>query len=246
MIHLTDIERKDLRKRQREEKNKQLYIRITVLLMLDSHFSIPQIEASLGIDQTTVNRYINAYKDRGLSQYLRLNYVGYEGKLTPTEIAQLDKELQDYLYINTYEVIDFIKTHFGKSYTPSGASVLLHRMGFTYKKTKHEPSKADTAKQTAFLNEMTAFLAEIEYNSESAVAYFVDAVHPAALSLPSFLQTRTPPRTARFSLQTETHYSHVSRRASATTTSIITCWQNRSNRFKKIQFEHPLSIEPII
>lgn len=178
MIRLTDIERKDLRERQRKEKNNQLYIRITVLLMLDSHFSIPQIEGSLGIDQTTVNRYINAYKEAGLSQYLTLNYVGYEGKLTTLELSELDKELQTFLYINTYEVIDYIKSQFGKTYTPSGASVLLHRLGFTYKKTKHEPSKADTAKQTAFLSEMTALLDEIEYNSESAVAYFVDAVHP--------------------------------------------------------------------
>lgn len=178
MIRLTDIERSDLRKRQREEKNKQLYIRITVLLMLDSQLSIAQIETSLGIDQTTINRYIHAYEDMGLVKYLTLNYVGYEGKLTPPEIAQLDKELQDYLYINTYEVIEYIKTQFGKTYTPSGASVLLHRMGFTYKKTKHEPSKADTAKQTAFLSEMTTLLDEIEQNQEASVAYFVDAVHP--------------------------------------------------------------------
>jgi transposase len=178
MIQLTEIERADLRQRQRKEKNNQLYIRITVLLMLDNHFSIPQIERSLGIDQTTVNRYINSYKEVGLSKYLTLNYVGYEGKLTTTELEQLDKELQDYVYINTYEVISFIKTQFGKTYTSSGVSVLLHRLGFTYKKTKHEPSKADTAKQTAFLSEMTAILDEIEYNSESSVAYFVDAVHP--------------------------------------------------------------------
>jgi transposase len=117
MVQLTEIERADLRQRQRKEKNNQLYIRITVLLMLDSHFSIPQLERSLGIDQTTVNRYINSYKEVGLSKFVTLNYVGYEGKLTVTELEQLDKELQDYLYINTYEVIDFIKTQFGKTYT---------------------------------------------------------------------------------------------------------------------------------
>jgi transposase len=146
--------------------------------MLDSDFSIPQIEISLGIDQTTVNRYINSYKAIGLTEYLTLNYVGYEGKLTTTELLQLDNELQEYLYINTYEVIEYIKTQFGQTYTPSGVSILLHRLGFTYKKTKHEPSKADTVKQTEFLSEMQTLLADIEYNSEASVAYFVDAVLP--------------------------------------------------------------------
>lgn len=178
MIVLTDIERKDLRQRQRKEKDNHLYIRITVLLMLDSNFSIPQIAISLGIDQTTINRYIHKYQEEGLMRYLTLNYVGYNGKLTEAQLAKLDKELQEYLYINTHEVLDFIKSEFGTTYTPSGVSVLLHRLNFSYKKTKHEPSKADTAKQTAFLSEMTAILAEIEQNPDTSVAYFVDAVHP--------------------------------------------------------------------
>lgn len=178
MITLTDIERTSLRKRQRTEKNNHLYIRITVLLMSDSGFTVHQIETSLGIDQTTINRYMNKYQELGLSKYLSLNYVGYNGKLSATELTKLDKELQEYLYINTHEVINFIKREFGKTYTPSGVSVLLHRLNFSYKKTKHEPSKADTAKQTAFLSEMIATLDKIEQNPNTTVAYFVDAVHP--------------------------------------------------------------------
>lgn len=178
MIALTDIERNELRARQRREKNNQLYIRLTVILMLDSGLTIPQIENSLGIDQTTINRYIHKYEDIGLAKYLTLNYVGYEGKLTATELTQLDKELQEYLYINTYEVIDYIKRTFKKTYTPSGVSVLLNRLGFSYKKTKHEPSKGDSAKQAEFLDKMMAILNEIEQKPNTSVAYFVDAVHP--------------------------------------------------------------------
>ena len=89
MIQLTDIERQDLRQRQGKKKNNLLYIRITVLLMLDSHFIIPKIEISLGIDQTTVNRYIKTYKELGLSAYLKLNYVGYGGKLPPNRNIQI-------------------------------------------------------------------------------------------------------------------------------------------------------------
>ena len=178
MLQLTTIERERLQVLQKREKNNSLYIRITVLLMLDDQFSISQITRSLGLDQTTINRYIHTYQEQGLDAYLTLNYVGYSGKLTDEQEAQLDKELQEYLYINTQEIIDFIQKEFGATYCPSGVSRLLHRMGFSYKKTKHDPSKADKAAQKAFLEEMLLLLDEVKDDSEDSVAYFVDAVHP--------------------------------------------------------------------
>ena len=178
MLQLTTIERQRLEALQKREKNSSLYIRITVLLMLDDQFSISQITRSLGLDQTTINRYLHIYQEQGLEAYLTLNYVGYSGKLTDEQEAQLDKELQEYLYINTQEIIDFIQKEFGATYCPSGVSRLLHRMGFSYKKTKHDPSKADKAAQKAFLKEMLLLLDEVKDDCEDSVAYFVDAVHP--------------------------------------------------------------------
>jgi transposase len=178
MIRLTDIERADLRAHQKRERGSDLYIRITVLLMSDCGFSVSDIEQSLGIDQTTVNRYFRLYESVGLEQYLTFNYVAYEGKLTASETAILDKELQDYLYVNTYEVIAFIKREFGKDYKPSGVSKLLHRLGYTYKKTKQESCNADPVEQTEFLQEMTQMLDKIEAQQAESVAYFLDGVHP--------------------------------------------------------------------
>ena len=178
MLQLTTIERQRLQALQKREKNNSLYIRITVLLMLDDQFSISQITRSLGLDQTTINRYLHIYQEQGLEAYLTLNYVGYSGKLTDEQEAQLDKELQEYLYINTQEIIDFIQKEFKATYSPSGVSRLLHRLGFSYKKTKHDPSKADKAAQKAFLKEMLLLLDEVKDDCEDSVAYFVDAVHP--------------------------------------------------------------------
>ncbi|MBL7814569.1 MAG: IS630 family transposase [Saprospiraceae bacterium] len=186
MISLSDIERFELRKLQKKERHSSLYIRITVLLMSDSGFSVEQIEQSLGIDQTTVNRYFRMYESVGIESYLTLNYVGYSGKLTKSEIAILDAELQNFLYTTSYEVIAFIEEKFGKTYQPSGVTTLLNRIGFSYKKTKQEPSKADTAKQEAFLAEMTTILEDVAQNPETAVAYFVDAVHPQHNTRPDY------------------------------------------------------------
>jgi transposase len=186
MLKLTDIEREHLRRLQQRERGSDLYIRITVLLMLDSGFSVSDVELSLGIDPTTVNRYLNKYKSEGLDTYLTLNYVGYSGKLTASQEAELDKELQDYLYINTYEIIDFIQTKFGQTYSPSGVSTLLARLGFVYKKTKQELCKSDSTVQTEFLTKMTTILTEIEQNPEKGVAYFVDGVHPQHNTRPDY------------------------------------------------------------
>ncbi|NJN77736.1 MAG: winged helix-turn-helix domain-containing protein, partial [Saprospiraceae bacterium] len=49
---------------------------------------------------------------------------------------------------------EFIQKEFDTTYCPSGVSRLLHRLSFSYKKTKHEPSKADKAVQKAFLEQM--------------------------------------------------------------------------------------------
>lgn len=117
MLELTTIERERLQVLQKREKDNRLYIRITVLLMLDDQFSISQIRRSLGLDQTTINRYIHIYQEQGLDAYLTLHYVGYTGKLTEEQEGQLDKELQDYLYINSQEIIDFIQKTFGETYT---------------------------------------------------------------------------------------------------------------------------------
>ena len=59
MLQLTKIERERIEVLQKREKDNRLYIRITVLLMLDDHFSISQITCSLGLDQATINRYIH-------------------------------------------------------------------------------------------------------------------------------------------------------------------------------------------
>jgi transposase len=178
MLTLTEQDRSTLRLRQKTETNKQVYVRITVLLMLDLNLSISTICACLNIDQTTINRYINAYKEQGLSDFLTLHYVGYGGKLSESEEQVLNDVLQKDLHINSQQIITLIETQFGKTYTPSGIAKLMERLDFVYKKTKHTPSKANIQAQEAFLAQMLDIFADIEADEGDSVAYFVDAIHP--------------------------------------------------------------------
>ena len=103
----------------------------------------------LGVDLSTVYRYVSLYKVKGLD-FLQTNHEGYSGKLDDDQILQLTSELQSKLYLTSDEIIDWVVVQFGILFTKNGMVKLLHRIGFSYKKTKQVPCEV----------------------------YFMDAVHP--------------------------------------------------------------------
>lgn len=175
MIQLDEDTRRRLRKLQRTNKDKTIFVKVTVLLMLDQGFSPESIANSLGIDQSTLFRYQSAFKDNGLDSYLGNRYVAYSGKLSQEQEGLLVEELTDNLYISSKEVAQYIWHNFSVKYTCKGVVKRLHRLGFVYKKTVAVPSKGDAEAQGKFLEE---FQALIDGLSPSEVVYFNDGVHP--------------------------------------------------------------------
>lgn len=176
IFSLTSREREELRTLQRKNRDKKIYIRVTVLLMLDSGFSREQIASALGIDPSTISRYKDKFRQsKDLEAYLSDNYLAYSGKMTKKEEAILAKELEDNFYRTTYEIAEYIEKHFKKSYSPTGLAPLLHRLGFTYKKTSLEPGKANIDEQQSFARQMVKDI--IEQPTDEA-SYFIDGVHP--------------------------------------------------------------------
>ncbi len=164
-----------LRLEQRKAKDRRVYIKVTVLLMLHNQCSMQLIAESLGIDDSTVYRYRQAYMSLGLEGYLITAFLPYSGRLSDAEEIFLKEELESNLYISSQEVADFIQRTFGVQFSNSAVVKLLNRLGFVYKKTKSVPSKACAAEQEDFLKEMEALLAQ---KTDNQVVYFNDAVHP--------------------------------------------------------------------
>lgn len=180
---LPEKERALLREIQRNEKYKRDYVKVTVLLMLDLGETPPKIALFLGIDDSTVYRYLENYQTNGLDKYLENNYLGYWGKLNSFQLARLKRELKSKLYENAKEICEFIEGEFGVRYEAEGLVPLLHRIGFEYKKTKQVPCKADAVAQAKFIEEFKQTQASQE---EDEVSYFIDAVHPTLNSEPSY------------------------------------------------------------
>ena len=145
--------------------------------MLHRQLSIEDIEVSPGIDDNTIRRYVNGYRERGLKRYLEDGYLPYCSKLTEEQEAQLVMHLDEFLYPEAGAICAYVRQTFGVDYTVSGMTDLLHRLGYMYKKSRAVPARAEEATQVAFLEEqLLPRLAKVERGE--AVIYFADGCHP--------------------------------------------------------------------
>ena len=127
------------------------------------------------IFQLTLRRYVEKFKTKGISGLLEFHYIGGRSQLN---ILQ-QNELKSYLKINTQtkakDIVLYIKKQYKISYSVIGVTKLLHRLGFSYKKPKVIPGKADYDKQKEFLNTYKEIKSELKNNDQ---LYFLDSTHP--------------------------------------------------------------------
>jgi hypothetical protein len=69
----------------------------------------------------------------------------------------------------------YIKEQFGVTYTVAGLHKWLHRNGFSYKKAKGLPHKANAELQKQFVEQYNALKQEVD---DKEPILFIDAVHP--------------------------------------------------------------------
>ena len=118
-----------LKELQRNEKYKKDYVKITTLLMLDLGCGFDLVGKSLGIDSSTVRRYLNTYVNVGLDNYLESNYHINTGKLSEDQKNLLKLELVENLHLTSQSICNWIKVEFDLIYTAEGLVSLLHRLG---------------------------------------------------------------------------------------------------------------------
>lgn len=173
---LTISDRDSLRKFQRNVSDRSAYVKVTTLILLDKGLDISEISDYLGIDDSTIYRYVSSFQKDGLGIYLETDYQGYWGRLSSSQITELRQELKTNLYIDSKQVAEWVETRWSITYTASGMVDLLNRIGFTYKQTKCVPCEADAEKQEAFIEQLNHLLKQTIDNE--SVIYFADGVHP--------------------------------------------------------------------
>jgi len=173
---LTKEEIVSLKDAHRLVANKRIADWIKAILMVDDGYGYGEIERVLLLNESTVRRAIKRFKKRGVNGLLETKYIGGNNKLlTNAE----EKQIKVFLEINTQqttiEIRDHIKTVYQVKYSLSGVTKLLHRLGFTYKKPKIIPGKADLKKQDKFIKKYNRVKENLRENDR---IYFGDASHP--------------------------------------------------------------------
>lgn len=156
-------------------KIKRNYIRYTILLMLDDGLTFEQVSRFLGISGKTVQRVVELFKESGIDGVSTLNYKGRSPYLSEKQEHILRKELRGYLHKDTKEIQRFIERRFKIQMTRSAIAVMLHRIGFVYKKTKVLPGKANGAEQKRFASKIIRLKSRL---TTDETLYFIDGVHP--------------------------------------------------------------------
>jgi len=168
---LTPEQRSELLYELKVERHAKFSDRIKTILLLDDGEKYSDIAKFLFLDEGTIRNYRKRYVEGGILGLVTDIHSGKRCHLSEKEKEQLSSYLQTKLCMDTKEIVEFLKNKFDVSYSVSGVTALLHVLGFTYKKTKAVPGKANKEAQELFI---------IEYGrlkSEGKI-YFADSTHP--------------------------------------------------------------------
>lgn len=173
-ITLSEDERKELLKRIRQTKDRRTADRLRVILYKADGYKHHLIAHLLQMSINTVSECIRLFLDGSFDALVQTNYKGKEAKLDKEQQQRLKIELKTRVYNTAYQVIAWVEQEFGVTYRLRGMQALLKRLGFTYKKNRLIPSRADPEAQRQFVNWFEKVRAELGPDDR---IYFGDAVH---------------------------------------------------------------------
>ncbi len=165
----------ELRAAHRSTRDKREADRIKAVLALASGWTAEDVAEVLQVDANTVRNHFKRYRQGGIKALGHVAFRGSESALDKEQQAILDAHLQENLYVTAKAIASWVEETFKVSYTESGMTALLHRLGYVYKKPKLVPGKADPEAQEEFLADYEKLKQD---KGEDDPIYFMDAVHP--------------------------------------------------------------------
>lgn len=180
---LTPSEIKILREEHRQIRNKAFAYRINAILLLGTGWTQSEVSEALLLDEDTLRRLVHNYRENGIVALISNSCKGSIPKISLKQQHLLSQHLEEHLYQAVRDIINYVKTEFGVTYSVNGMNNLLHRMGFVFKKPKVVPGKADSEKQEAFLKEYDRIK---RTKGKNDPIYFIDGTHPHHNAMPAY------------------------------------------------------------
>jgi transposase len=178
-------ERDQLTTQHRKEKNGRTRDRIKAVLMSDNGWTFKDIAEALLLDQETISRHVKDYKEE---QKLSINTGGSESKLSSDQTVEIIKHLEEVTYLKVNEICIYVQDEYGITYTVNGMTNWLKSNGFSYKKPKGTPAKADPVEQEAFI---AKYEQVIKSTPKNEPILFIDGVHPTMATKVTYGWIRT-------------------------------------------------------
>jgi transposase len=175
-LSLNKQERKDLEEQIRKTSERKMADRLRVILYRAEGQALQSIAKLLQMGRNHVTEILRRYRDGGLTAVLCPDqYKGSQPKLTVEQQQALKVELTTHIYSTAWQVMAWIEAQWQVTYTEvSSVHKLLKRLGFTYKKNRLVPSKADPELQRLFVRWFQSLCERLGPDDR---IYFSDAAH---------------------------------------------------------------------
>lgn len=183
-IKLTTREKERLELRHQQTNDGKERDRIKAVLLRCEGWTVPMIAQALRLHESTIIRHLNDYRESKLTPA----NGGSESRLDEEMTAELIAHLEQYTYHQAQDIADYIYARWSIKYSVPGLNKWLHRNGFSYKKPKGVPHKADEQLQKNFIKKYRR-LKTVSGGKEPIL--FMDSVHPSQATKLSYGWIRT-------------------------------------------------------
>lgn len=173
----------ELRSAHRKAKEKRYADRYKAVILLGTGWTLEKVSEALLLDEETLRSYISRYQQGGVSELGLVIYPGRTGFLSQYEMEVFSKYLDAQICLNAKAAMEFVKEEFDVTYSQSGMTELLHRMGYVYKKPAVVPGKMNVKAQLKFIEDYETVLLGMKQND---ALYFMDATHPTHNTMPAY------------------------------------------------------------
>jgi transposase len=168
-------------------KDKRYAYKINAIILLGQGYTQEEVANVLLLSDKTIQRCKKIYSKKGIEGLLSYNYQGSNQKLTIEQENKVKAYLETNIVSSSAMVCDYIKKEFNIEYKPCGIVCMLRRWGYSYKKTKIVPSKANEQKQINFVKDYEELRKTLK---STETIYFIDGVHPTHNVMPAYAWIR--------------------------------------------------------
>jgi len=177
---LSTKDRDDLKVRHRTERDKRVCDRIKAVLLSDEGWDYKTIAHVLLLSDEAIKQHITEYH---ASQKLSTENGGSSERLNEEQSKELSQHLQLHTYLYIKDIVAYVKSRFGVSYSIAGMNNWLHAHRFSYKKPAVVPGKANQEAQKRWIDEYYALKESLPFDESIC---FIDGVHPTHNVKPAY------------------------------------------------------------